>query len=29
MSVLAAGAMVTADCEPGGAYGGVPANRIR
>jgi maltose O-acetyltransferase len=27
--VVAAGAVVTKDCEPGGLYGGVPARRIR
>jgi len=27
--VIAAGAVVTADCEPNGLYGGVPARRIR
>jgi maltose O-acetyltransferase len=28
-AVIAAGATVTKDCEPGGVYGGVPAKRIR
>ncbi|GAA1917100.1 acyltransferase [Nocardioides lentus] len=27
--VVAAGAVVAADCEPGGVYGGVPARRLR
>jgi len=28
-AVVAAGAVVTKDCEPGGTYGGVPARRLR
>jgi maltose O-acetyltransferase len=28
-SVIAAGAVVTSDCDAGGVYGGVPARRIR
>ena len=28
-AVIAAGAVVTKDCEPGGLYGGVPARRLR
>jgi maltose O-acetyltransferase len=28
-AIVAAGAVVTADCEPGGMYGGVPAQRLR
>jgi maltose O-acetyltransferase len=28
-AIVAAGAVVTADCEPGGLYGGVPARRLR
>jgi len=28
-AIVAAGAVVTKDCEPGGVYGGVPARRIR
>jgi len=28
-AIIAAGAVVTNDCEPGGLYGGVPAKRIR
>ena len=28
-AVVAGGAVVTGDCEPGGLYGGVPARRIR
>jgi maltose O-acetyltransferase len=28
-AIIAAGAVVTDDCEPGGAYGGVPARRLR
>jgi maltose O-acetyltransferase len=27
--VIAAGAVVTKDCEPGGVYAGLPARRIR
>lgn len=28
-SIIAAGAVVTRSCEPGGMYGGVPAHRLR
>jgi maltose O-acetyltransferase len=28
-TVVAAGAVVTKDCEPGAVYGGVPARRLR
>ncbi len=28
-AVIAAGAVVTADCDPGGMYAGIPARRIR
>jgi acetyltransferase-like isoleucine patch superfamily enzyme len=28
-AVIAAGAVVTEDCEPGAVYGGVPARRLR